>query len=68
MRDKSVSKTRSATWLTQKKKKKNVRNTKKTQQQHVKKLKWVKNVCLTKGMSGKMTWYEYSFFSLSTYV
>ena len=50
MRDKSVSKTRSATWLRQKEQ--NRRNIKKAKTKI--KSKGIKNVCLTKGMSGKM--------------
>ena len=46
MRDKSVSKTRSATWLTQKKKKKKVRNTKKKPTTTCKKVKMSKKCML----------------------
>ena len=52
MRDKSVSKTRSANRLTQKGK---IEETQKKETEESEKLKRIKNVCLPKGISGKMT-------------
>ena len=51
MRNKRISKTRSATCLMQKKKKKKKEKKKKKK----KSLKWMKKVDLIKGISGKMT-------------